>query len=146
MKFLKWVHKKKKKKSKSNLVACRTAECYSRSKISIYNNKPKNSSPVAYGLKCPLLNETSCMQVLHKNPNFRESYKMPIYSRADNYLNIMVIPPIFTELLALMWEVLPWVLVAKFPLVLELRAVEFESTKNFHFQICNSKTTWARKT
>jgi len=43
----------------------------------------------------------------------------------------MLNPPIFPQLLALMWEAYPWVLDTKFPMVPELQAIKFENA-NFH--------------
>ena len=46
-------------------------------------------------------------------------------TRVENHLKVMLNPPFFSQLLALMWKASPWVLVAKFSVVLEIRAVKF---------------------
>ena len=51
--------------------------------------------------------------------------------RVENYLKVILNPPIFSQLLALMWEPYPSVLVAKFKMVLELQAIKVENA-NFH--------------
>ena len=56
---------------------------------------------------------------------------MPIHASVENYLNDMTNAPIFAQLFALMWGIIPRVLVPKFPMVLESQAIKFENT-NFH--------------
>ena len=56
---------------------------------------------------------------------------MPIHAKVENYLNDILNPPIFLQLLALMWEATPGVLAAKFPMVQGLQAIKFENA-NLH--------------
>ena len=71
---------------------------------------------------------------LQNKPSFwLFSYKMPIHAKVENYLNVMLNPQLFPQLLALKWEASPWILVAKFLMVLELWPVKFEIMKKSLF-------------
>ena len=59
----------------------------------------------------------------------------------ENHLKVMLNPPIFSQMLVLMWEADQWVLVPKFSMVFELQAFKFESTKKVSF----SKEKWISK-
>ena len=54
-------------------------------------------------------------------------------TRVENHLKVMLNPPIFSQMLVLMWEAYQWVLVPKFSMVFELQAFKFESTKKSQF-------------
>ena len=66
---------------------------------------------------------------------------MTLGARVENHLKVMLNPPIFSQMLVLMWEAYQWVLVAKFSMVFELQAFKFESTKKVSF----SKEKWILK-
>ena len=51
----------------------------------------------------------------------------------ENHLKVMLNPPIFSQMLVLMWEAYQWVLVPKFSVAVQLQAFQFKSTKNFSF-------------
>ena len=54
-------------------------------------------------------------------------------TRVENHLKVMLNPPIFSQMLVLMWEAYQWVLVPKFSMVFELQAFKFKSTKKVSF-------------
>ena len=60
-------------------------------------------------------------------------YKMTQGAMVENHLKFMLNPPIFSQMLVLMWEAYQWVLVPKFSMVFELQAFKFESTKKSQF-------------
>ena len=60
-------------------------------------------------------------------------YKMTQGAKVENHLKVMLNPPIFSQMLVLMWEADQWVLVPKFSMVFELQAFKFESTKKSQF-------------
>ena len=67
-------------------------------------------------------------------------YKMPYFRGVENHLNVMQNPPKLFQLLALMWEASEWVLVPKFLVVLDLQALNLESTKKVSFSKENQKS------
>ena len=62
-------------------------------------------------------------------------------AKVENHLKVMLNPPIFSQMLVLMWEAYQWVLVPKFSMVFELQAFKFDSTKNVSF----NKEKWISK-
>ena len=51
----------------------------------------------------------------------------------EKHLKVMLNPPIFSQMLVLMWEACQWVLVPKFSMIFELQAFKSESTKKNQF-------------
>ena len=60
-------------------------------------------------------------------------YKMTQGAKVENHLKVMLNPPIFSQMLVLMWEAEQWVLVPKFSMVLELWAFKVETAKKGPF-------------
>ena len=83
---------------------------------------------------------------LHKNPTFLGfSYKMPIHARVENYLNVMLNPPIFSTTARTNVGSVSMSFGCKISNNLKLINLVWKFAFST-LMACNSRTTWARKT